>query len=449
MPLRAWAIASVALAIAMCVLDSSIANVALPVIARQFGAQPAESGWIVNAYQLASVMSLLPLASLGEIVGYRRIYLAGLTVFTVASLACAASRSLNLLAFARCLQGFGAAGVMSVNGALVRFIYPQRLLGRGVGLNAMVVSITAAIGPSVASAILAVGSWPWLFAVNIPVGLAALTLAWRVLPGNPLSERPFDWPSALLNAATFGLVIGGVDTLTRTAAKVTGALELGLGVAAGALLAAREWRRPRPLVPFDLLRDRTFTLSVLTSIGSFAAQMLAFVSLPFHFENDLHHSQVATGLLMTPWPAAVAVAAPLAGRLADRFNAAALAAAGLAALTAGFVALMLLGPHAGALDIGWRMALCGAGFGFFQAPNNRMLLTGAPRERSGAAGGMLGTARLTGQTLGAVLTAVCLQFLGGQGETGALALGAAFAFSAAAFSALRLPLRPAQTLSRP
>jgi DHA2 family multidrug resistance protein-like MFS transporter len=438
MPLRAWAIASVALAIAMCVLDSSIANVALPVIARQFGASPADSVWIVNAYQLATVVSLLPLASLGEIVGYRRIYLAGLSVFTLASLACALSRSLEMLTFARMLQGFGAAGVMSVNGALVRFIYPGRLLGRGVGLNAMVVSVTAAIGPSVAAAILAVGPWPWLFAVNIPVGLAALTLAARVLPANQLSGRPFDWLSALLNALTFGLVIGGIDTVTRTAAKAWGVLELGIGVAAGALLARREWSRPRPLVPFDLLRERTFALSVMTSIASFAAQMLAFVSLPFHFENSLHRSQVETGLLLTPWPAAVAVAAPLAGRLADRVSSALLSAIGLVALSAGMTALALLKADASSFDIGWRMVLCGAGFGFFQAPNNRMMLTAAPRERAGAAGGMLGTARLTGQTTGAVLTAIALGWFGARGEVTALALGAAFAFVAAGFSALRL-----------
>jgi MFS transporter, DHA2 family, multidrug resistance protein len=435
---RAWAIASVALAIAMTVLDSSIANVALPVIAREFGAAPADSVWIVNAYQLAIVVLLLPLASLGEIVGYRRIYLAGLVLFTLASLGCALSRSLPVLALMRLVQGFGAAGVMSVNGALVRFIYPHRLLGRGVGLNAMVVSITAAIGPSVAAAILAVGPWPWLFAVNIPVGLAALALAARVLPANPLTERPFDWPSAVLNALTFGLVIAGVDSLTRTAAKAWGAVELALGVAAGALLARREWSRPRPLVPFDLLRDRTFALSVMTSVASFAAQMLAFVSLPFHFEISLHRSQVETGLLLTPWPAAVAVSAPLAGRLADRLSSPLLCAIGLLALTAGLAALALLRADASSLDIAWRMALCGAGFGFFQAPNNRMLLTAAPRERAGAAGGMLGVARLTGQTIGAVLTAIALGWFGANGEVTALSVAAGFALAAAAFSALRL-----------
>ncbi|HWA63010.1 MAG TPA: MFS transporter, partial [Caulobacteraceae bacterium] len=236
-----WAVATVALAITLCVLDSSIANVALPAIARDFGAAPAESIWIVNAYQLAIVVTLLPLASLGEIFGYRRIYLGGLALFTFASFTCSVSRDLVTLSAARTLQGLGAAGVMSVNGALVRFIYPHRLLGRGIGINAMVVSAAAAVGPSVASAILAVAPWPWLFAVNIPVGLAALVIAWRSLPANPLSDRPFDAVSALLNALTFGLVITGVDVVSRTRAKLMGALELVAGAIVGTLLVMREW----------------------------------------------------------------------------------------------------------------------------------------------------------------------------------------------------------------
>ena len=396
-PQRYWAVASLVLAIAMTSLDSSIANVALPVIARNFGTQPAESIWVVNASQLAIVVSLLPFAALGEIVGFRRGYQAGLAVFTLASLACALSGSLTMLAAARALQGFGAAGVMSVNAGLVRHIYPVRMLGRGIGVNAIVVSVSAALGPSIASGVLALGPWPWLFAVNVPIGIGAFVLAARVLPANPLSERPFDVASAALNAVTFGMVISGVDVVTRTSAKALGALLLLTGLAAGVLLARREWTRPRPLVPFDLLRNPLFALSVATSIASFAAQTLAFVSLPFHFENSLHRSQVETGLLLTPWPVAVALAAPIAGWLADRFASSILCAIGLLVLAGGLAGLLLLPTGASGFDIGCRMAVCGLGFGFFQSPNNRVMLYSAPRHRAGAAGGMLGTARLTGQ----------------------------------------------------
>src|ERR1700722_514885 len=442
-PQRWYAAISVWLAIAMTVLDSSIANVALPTIARHFGAAPSESIWIVNAYQLAIVTTLQPLASLGEIVGYRRVYRAGLILFTLASLTCALSQTMAMLTAARVIQGLGAAGVMSVNGALVRHIYPHSKLGQGIGFNAMVVSASSAIGPTVAAGILAIGPWQWLFGVNIPVGLAALAVGWKTLPLNQLSERRFDWLSALLNAFTFGLVFSGVDVLTRTRARLIGAPETVAGLIVGALLVVRELGQPRPLVPVDLLRNPIFALSVATSIASFSAQMLAFVALPFRFENTLHYDQVATGLLLTPWPAAVGVMAPIAGWLADRLSTAVLCAVGLAIFCAGLAALAMLPAAPSPFEIGWRMAACGIGFGLFQSPNNRMMLTAAPRERAGAAGGMLGTARLTGQTLGAVMTAIFLHLFGAPGEVVGLWVASGFAALAAMVSLSRTAVKAA------
>src|ERR1700735_917579 len=158
-PQRNWAILTIALGLVMAVVDGAIANVALPAIARDLDASPAFSIWIVNGYQLAITISLLPLASLGEIIGYRRVYLAGLLLFTLASLFCALSHTLVLLTIARVVQGFGAAGIMSVNMALVRFTYPPRILGRGIGFNALVVAISAAVGPTLAAGLLAAAAW--------------------------------------------------------------------------------------------------------------------------------------------------------------------------------------------------------------------------------------------------------------------------------------------------
>jgi len=201
-PQRNWAILTIALGLVMAVVDGAIANVALPAIARDLDASPAFSIWIVNGYQLAITISLLPLASLGEIIGYRRVYLAGLLLFTLASLFCALSHTLLLLTIARIVQGFGAAGIMSVNAALVRFTYPRAQLGRGIGLNALVVAISAAVGPTVASVILAVGTWPYLFAINVPLGIVTLAFGWRMLPHTPRAVHSFDWQSAALSAVT-------------------------------------------------------------------------------------------------------------------------------------------------------------------------------------------------------------------------------------------------------
>jgi DHA2 family multidrug resistance protein-like MFS transporter len=430
---------AIAIGIAIAVLDSSVANIALPAIAQRLHATPAAVIWVVNAYQLAIVITLLPLASLGERIGYRRVYIIGLAIFTAGSAACALSHSLPVLIAARAAQGLGGAGVMAVNGALVRYTYPQSQLGRGVGLNALVVSISAALGPSIAAAILAIGSWEWLFAINVPIGIANLALAVRALPRSDLSGGRFDWTSAALNAAMFGLFFIGVDRFTRGAGQVwSAALCAAIAIAAGIILMRREAGTPLPLIPIDLLKIPLFALSVLASICAFCAYMLIFVSLPFTLEIVLHRSQVDTGLLMTPWPVAVGLVAPLAGRLSDRFPAAILGSAGLIALTIGLVALALMPAQPSTAAIAWRMALCGAGFGFFQAPNNRTLLTAAPRTRAGAAGGMLATARLTGMTIGATLAAIVFHAAAGAAETIDLAIAAGFAVAAAVANLARL-----------
>lgn len=436
-PQRYWAMLVIALTIMMAVLDGSIANVALPTIAKDMHATPADSIWVVNAYQLVITILLLPLASLGEIVGYRRVYRAGIVLFTLASLGCALSDSILTLSAARVVQGIGAAGVMSVNAALVRFIYPSRLLGRGIGIIALVVAVSAAAGPTVAAAILSIASWPWLFAVNVPIGIATLALA-HMLPRTPRSGRRFDIPSALLNALFFGLLIVGIDSIGHGGRPLYAVLAfLGAGLSCVALVR-RQLPQAAPLLPVDLLRIPMFALSIATSVCSFAAQMLAYVSIPFYFQHLLGRSDVATGLLMTPWPLAAAVAAPIAGRLADRYPAGMLGALGLATFAVGLVLLALLPAAAGDADIVWRMALCGAGFGLFQSPNNRAIITSAPRERSGGASGMLGTARLLGQTMGAALVALMFSLFGGNATVWALGLAAGIALLAAAVSYSRL-----------
>lgn len=447
-PRRYWAVAAIALGITLAVIDSAIANVALPTIAADLNAEPAHSIWVVNGYQLAITVSLLPFSSLGDRVGYRNIYLPGLAVFTLASLGCAMATSLPMLAIARVIQGFGAAGIMSVNTALLRFIYPHRLIGRGIGFNALVVALSAAAGPTIASAILSVATWPWLFAVNLPIGLAAFTLAIRSLPKTPASPHKFDWISALLSAATFGLLIGSIDALGQGEAFAVFVAEIAVGGVLAWILARREIGNPAPVLPVDLLRIPIFTLSIATSICSFAAQMLALVSLPFMM-HGLGYDAVATGLLITPWPIAIAIAAPIAGRLADRYPAGLLGGAGLAVFALGLLSLALLPAKPTPLDIVWRMAVCGAGFGMFQSPNNRAMITAAPKSRSGGASGMLGTARLLGQTSGAALVALMFSRVPANGTVVSLFIATGFALAAACVSLARLYEQPALQALRP
>ena len=436
-PRRYWAIATIILAITMTVLDSTIVNVALPSLARDFRTSNAASVWVINSYQVAILIALLPLASLGEIVGYRRVSQWGLAIFTAASLACALAPTLSFLGVARIVQGLGAAGVMSVSSALVRFTYPHRMLGRAIGINAFSVAVAGALGPTIASAILAITQWRWLFAVNVPIGALTIAIALYALPETERSHRRLNYGGVALNAGTFALLIAGLQSFARDAITPLGFAEIAGGCILGGLLVRHEINRDMPLIPFDLLRLRLFSLSVATSVGSFMAQTAGLVALPFEIQR-VGHSAAVTGLLMTPWPVGVALAAPVAGRLADRYPAGILGSVGLVAMGSGLTLLALFPAHGSAADLIWRMALCGLGFGFFQAPNNRTLIDSAPRARTGAAGGMLATARLLGQTLGAAGVAILFRAFPEKGSNLALGVAAGLALAAAAVSVSRL-----------
>jgi MFS transporter, DHA2 family, multidrug resistance protein len=439
-PQRYAAILVIALGMTIAVLDGTIANVALPTIARDLNTSPATSIWVVNAYQLAVTISLLSMASLGDIIGYRRVYQIGLLVFSVTSLFCALSDSLWTLTFARVLQGFGAAALMSVNVALIRIIYPRAQLGRGIGINSVIVAVSTAAGPTIASTVLAVASWQWLFAINVPIGLLAWGLGMKFLPANNTKSNGnrFDFTSCIMNALTFGLLITAISGFAQGQSPTLIAAEIVALLLIGFFFVRRQLSQSFPLLPVDLLRIPIFALSIGTSICSFAAQMLAMVSLPFFLQSVLDRDEVATGLLLTPWPLATMVVAPIAGRLIERYHAGLLGGIGLAVFAGGLFLLAVLPANPSDVDIIWRMVLCGVGFGLFQSPNNHAIISAAPQHRSGGASGMLGTARLLGQTSGAALVALMFNLFSTSGTHASLVLAGCFASIAALVSLLRV-----------
>lgn len=449
-PARQRAMLVIILGIMVAVLDGTIVNLALPGIARELQASPSHAIWVVNAYQIATLVMLLPLASLGDLVGYRRVYLVGMAVFTVSSIGATFADSLATLIAARTFQGLGAAGIMSVNAALVRLTFPSALLGRGMAINSMVVATSSVAGPSVAAAILSVASWPWLFAINVPLGAITLALGLKALPFNrvaPAAGLRFSPIDVALNVLMFSLVFLGVDRLGVREGGVPGGAQasawaiLLAGVAVGFVYLRRQRRLAVPLFPIDLLRIPVFALSMGTSVAAFCAQMLAYIALPFLLLEVYGRSHIEAGLLITAWPLAIVAMAPLAGRLIGRYPDGLLGGIGLGLLAIGLALLAALPAHPGNADIAWRMALCGLGFGLFQSPNNHTIVTSPPAHRSGAASGMLGTARLTGQTLGAVVLAGVFSIWtphGGRGPVVALVLAACCAGLAAVFSSLRL-----------
>jgi DHA2 family multidrug resistance protein-like MFS transporter len=427
MPARRWATLAILLGTFVGNLGASIANVALPSIATDLGAQAAQAIWVVNAYQLAMVIAVLPLASLGEKLGYKRVFMAGLVVFTLASLLCAVAPNLEALVAARVLQGLGGACVSTIVPALLRGVFPPKLVGAGIGYLALTVAVSAAVGPSVAAGILSVGSWRWLFGINLPIGLLAIVLAGRILPANPRAARSLDLTGALLNAVTLALFVIGASELGDAHGRTAAVVMLVLGCLSAVVLVRHQRGRSAPMLPIDLMRIPVLRQSVGTSVASYTAQTVAMLALPFLLVSEMGRSATATGLLMTPWPLVIVVVAPLSGKLSDRFNAELVGAAGLALFSLGLLMLALLPAAPSDLDIVWRVTLCGIGFGLFQTPNNRLMLTSGPRERSGAAGGLMTMARMVGMTAGAALATVMLDLYGtrGAGTSLGIAAGAA------------------------
>lgn len=383
-------------------------NIALPSAALDLGLTPAEAVWVVNAYQITVVGTLIPFAAMGEIAGFKRVWNAGLALFLLAALCSALAPSFEALLAARVMQGLGGAAVMSLMSGLVRHTYPTAQLGRAIGFNAMVVALCSATGPSVGAAVLAVADWPAVFLVHLPVGLAALVFGARVLPDVARQPRAFDLGAAAMNVAAFGLVFLGLDLVLHW--PVLGLVALASGIAIGAALIRREMARSVPLLPLDLLRIRTVRLAIGASVCMFAAHMLTVIAMPFHL-SAAGFTPLQIGLIITPYPIAVGLLAPIAGRFADRTSSALPVAAGGGVLA---LALVLLGalPATATPWLCAALLLAGIGFGCFQAPNNRAILSSAPRHRAGSAGGVQATARVLGQSLGATTAAACFTLTG-------------------------------------
>ncbi|HEV8023193.1 MAG TPA: MFS transporter [Candidatus Lustribacter sp.] len=406
--------ATVAITTVLSVLDGTISNVALPTIAQDLSVSSAAVVWVVNAFQLTTTMLIVPLTTYGDIGGFARLYRAGVVIFIVGSILCASAHTLSLLVAGRCVQAIGAAGILATSQPITRFAFPRTMLGMAIGVQSLIVSISSAAGPALGGLILGIGSWPWLFWINVPFALVALALS-GMLPDMPRASHRFDWLSAVLSGATLALFITGLDQLRAPAHVLVFALEIVAALILGTTVVRRQSQLETPFIPLDLLKIRIVRLSAMTSITAFMSQNAGLIALPFYF-HALGYAATQTGLLMTPFPVGSALMALFAGRLSDRYHAGILGAVGLLVFAASMVLLAILPDHPATFDVVWRTALGGAGFAIFVAPNLRAMVSQAPPHRSGAVTGLTTTARMTGQTIGVALTALIFSAGGGTGS---------------------------------
>jgi DHA2 family multidrug resistance protein-like MFS transporter len=427
MPQRFWAVVTLFISLGICVLDASMVNVALPEIAASLNAPAATTVWVVNVYGLTVAGTLLPFAAMAERIGFKRAFRFGLAFFVIGALASAVSPSLEFLLLSRVVQGLGASAIMCLFGGLMRHIYPTRLLAKGIGLNAVVVSVNSVIGPSLGSVILTVADWRWIFVSVIPLALLAV-FTMRALPVVARINRSFDYRSAVHSALTIGLFILGLDYLAKYPLFAAGAIALSVVLAVA--LVKRAMQQTAPLVPVDLLRIGPIRAALAASLFSFSSQMATFVALPFYLLVTLGRDAITVGLLLAAWPLGAAVMAVVSGRLADRYPVAVLCGIGSASMLIGTLWIVVAPATVANTWLFMAMLLSGIGFGFFQTPNNRVLIGSSPRERAGAIGGLQAVTRVFGQTVGAALVAMVFTISQDLGPTYGLIVAAVFAFMA-------------------
>ena len=404
MPLpRKWLVmAAVAMSTFLATIDGSIVNVALPTLVAELDTIFPVAQWVILAYLLMQTTLMPGVGRLGDILGKKRIYVAGVAVFTLGSVLCGLSPTVYWLIAARAVQAVGSAMALGLGMAIVTEAFPPAERGKALGLNGTFVSIGIVLGPTVGGLIWDVASWPWIFFVNLPIGLIGLALAWRYIPDTrPDGRQPFDFVGALtlfvtllalLLALTLGQQFGFSD------GRIVALFALSLLCL---LLFLRvEWRQPHPLLDLRLFRRRRFSVGLLTGSLVFMTIAGATLLLPFYLQLMRGYNTRQVGLMMALIPLFLGVVAPLAGAASDRYGARRITAVGLFIAALGYAAMSQLGPETSLLAYALAVMPLGLGMGLFQSPNNSAIMGAAPPERLGVASGLLGLSRTLGQTTG-------------------------------------------------
>ena len=435
--MRLLALTATSLGTLITSLSSSVTNTALPTIVTTLHVTSASSIWVVNAVQLATVTTLLFFGAASDARDMKRLYLGGMFVFALATIGCAFAQTFEMLVFMRVIQGLGGSAVIVTVNSLNRALFPPAELGRSLAVNTTFVAVGTVSGPTIGGLILAFASWPWIFAFIVPFALLALMLGWRYLPHIPPTGAKLDFPSAGLAAVAFGALFYALDGFARPERGPFDAAFGAAGIIAMALFVHRQLHASRiPMLAVELFRVPIFSVSVLASSATYAAQSIAYVSLPFFFQNVLGKTPWESGLLLSAWPFASLIVAMQMGRLSDRHPAPVLCTLGIVVMGGGLAGFALLPAMPAIWMIVTFAGIAGAGFATFQTPNNRAILISAPHEKTGRAAGVMTTARVTGQTLGAVFVAIV--FEAGGTPTVALVVACTCIVIAAVLSSIRL-----------
>ena len=436
-PHGAWfVVATVCIGAFMGQLDASIVTLALPPIQRHFHATLAGVEWVSLAYLLGLVVLVVPVGRVADMVGRKLLYVYGFVVFTAGSVACGLAPSVGALVGCRVVQAFGAALLQANSVALIATAVPRERLGRAIGLQGAAQAVGLAMGPAVGGALVSVGGWRWVFLVNAPVGVVGVVAGLLLLPRTrTFSPRVrFDWAGLVSFSAAVGAALFVLSYLREERRSTSVLLVVAvLSVLAAAAFVRRERSAGHPMVPPDLFAQSQFSLGLVAGLLSYLVMFGTLFATPFLLSGR-HVSSGTAGLVLTALPAALACAAPAAGRLTDRYGARWPTAGGMVLTCLGLIGLAISAP--GAPGLAALLAVVGLGLGAFTPANNAAIMASAPVAQTGVAGGVLNMTRGIGTSLGVAVTGLFLHTSGGVTDERGYRLAAVLlAVSAAAAAA--------------
>lgn len=398
-----WIMVAVSLTLFMGAVDGTIVNVALPTLAAEFNASFATVQWVVLAFLLGLSVLLLSVGRLADMAGKKRIFTAGLVIFVIGSVLCGVAPSIYALILARLVQAVGASMTIALGVAIVTETWPPQQRGQAIGFSAGVIALGIVVGPALGGLIISVLSWRWIFFVNVPLGVIALTLIWRYIP--PLLPKATHERFDFLGAGVLGLGLLSL-LLALTVGQGLGFTDPRIvalfAVAAAALVVfvVVERRVAYPMVDLGLFRNVQFSLNLVTGLLTFVAISAVTFLLPFYLQLVLALPVAKVGLLIAVVPMVLAVLGPLSGSLSDRFGTRPVSVFGLILLLTGYLTASTMNETTTPLGYVLRMLPIGLGMGIFQSPNNSAVMGAAPRNRLGIASGLLSMTRTLGQTTG-------------------------------------------------
>lgn len=401
--------AAVSMGIFLATIDGSIVNVALPTLEVKLNTSFSLVQWVVVGYLLVITTLLLSIGRWADMVGKKKIYIAGYIIFTFGSMFCGLSPNIFILIGSRIFQGIGAAMLMALGMAIVTEAFPPNERGKALGFTGLMVSLGIIAGPTLGGVILGHLSWHWIFYVNIPIGILGTLMVIRFVPDRiPGISQKFDFWGALslfisLSGLTIGLTLGEINGFSYLPVYFL----LVLFILFFITFLVIETRVSQPMIDLRLFKNRHFAINLVTGFLTFMASAGITILMPYYLQNVMGHSPQITGLLMAVVPLALGIMSPISGSLSDRFGTRPLTVLGLALLFVGYILVGTLQTDTSALGYVLRFLPIGLGAGIFQSPNNSEIMSSAPRESLGVASGLLSLTRTLGQTTGiAILGAI-------------------------------------------